>query len=427
MPIDPRIALQGRGVQVPNLVGMMGQVENVRDSRLRRKNTLQQMAEDEAYKASLYNLQGVTDPQRAQDYLAGQGFGDRAVQYGENLRQRQRQDQSQARQQAAGQRVELQDVETKRKRDLGIVSSVGKNFMEMSQIEKEQQFPMFRQYLESQGVEVPETWSNEWDEQSRSDVENAIAQTTPAKKKGPLSLSDKIELMNKRYGLKGEFETAKEALRRGRPLTAAQRESISLGYSKLNQGAEKLANQAKELGMKEDKAEREAKKFIKSEKKQTMATANRIADLESFSDLAGDLMGNTRLNRATGGWTYLPTLRGGKTADIEAQLKTFKAKSAISTLSKMKSESSTGASGMGALSERELDVLIDAYTTLQTFQSVGSMRKNLKIVQDGTKRLINAMKQDGSYQHYNKKKAEKALDQMSEEEMDAEIKMLEGR
>ena len=166
---------------------------------------------------------------------------------------------------------------------------------------------------------------------------------------------------------------------------------------------QQLAIDLVELDMAKEKSKREGKKFTDAQAAAKLAKRGVLRDLQGYADLAKELRNNQRLDRATGVWSYLPTLRGSKTADIEAQLKTLKAKSAISSLKRLKSESSTGASGMGSLSERELDVLIDAYTTLQTSQSAEAMRRNLKIIEDSTNRLIKNMKSDGSWGFYNKK------------------------
>lgn len=64
-------------------------------------------------------------------------------------------------------------------------------------------------------------------------------------------------------------------------------------------------------------------------------------------------------------------------ADAKAQLDTIGNQSVLNTLSALKSLSSTGASGFGALSEKEGDILRNAAANLSTSQSNEALRQNL--------------------------------------------------
>jgi hypothetical protein len=65
------------------------------------------------------------------------------------------------------------------------------------------------------------------------------------------------------------------------------------------------------------------------------------------------------------------------TANAKAQLDTISAQSVINVLSSLKSLSSNGASGFGALSEKEGEILRNAAANLSTSQNNGAIRQNL--------------------------------------------------
>lgn len=74
-------------------------------------------------------------------------------------------------------------------------------------------------------------------------------------------------------------------------------------------------------------------------------------------------------------------------ADAKAQLDTIGNQSVLNTLSALKSLSATGASGFGALSEKEGDILRNAAANLSTSQSNEALRRNL---QDLRQKMLRA-------------------------------------
>jgi hypothetical protein len=74
-------------------------------------------------------------------------------------------------------------------------------------------------------------------------------------------------------------------------------------------------------------------------------------------------------------------------ADAKAQLDTIGNQSVLNTLSALKSLSATGASGFGALSEKEGDILRNAAANLSTSQSNEALKRNL---QDLRQKMVRA-------------------------------------
>ena len=82
-------------------------------------------------------------------------------------------------------------------------------------------------------------------------------------------------------------------------------------------------------------------------------------------------------------------------ADAKAQLDTIGNQSVINTLSSLKSLSATGASGFGALSEKEGDILRNAAANLSTAQSNEALANNLKELREKLVRSRDRVKQQG--------------------------------
>lgn len=317
----------------------------------------------------------------------------------------------------------FQDKEKAQREKMEMGSKLASQWMKRSPQQKMAEWPQMQKYLKKNNM-LDEEMANTMDYSPSVDRKfQVMGMGAGLYGKGPMSLEDKMALIDYRYGTKGTFEQKKSDIRVSQDLTQAQVQSADLAEQKNAREIEKLTLEAKKYGLNVVKSSREDEKLAikqrqderaarkadreqdvaeRRERKASFAEQSFTKGLTDYAKLADDLIKNTSLNRATGAWTYLPTMRGGKTADIEASLKTLKSKAAISALNEMKSHSTSGASGMGALSERELDVLIDAYTTIQTTQGVDAMRKQLAVIRDRTNALVKSMQADGSANYYKK-------------------------
>lgn len=82
----------------------------------------------------------------------------------------------------------------------------------------------------------------------------------------------------------------------------------------------------------------------------------------------------------------LALLPHSKTRDSASALETVKNQVLLTTLTKLKALSATGASGFGALSNQEGQILKNSIANLETAQSHPAIVKNLKTIQDTLKR-----------------------------------------
>ncbi len=98
------------------------------------------------------------------------------------------------------------------------------------------------------------------------------------------------------------------------------------------------------------------------------------------------------------GYSQLGTLKGGvlskapytQATDAQAQLDTIAGQIALTTMARLKALSPQGASGFGALSEKELDLLKGALATLKTDISHAQIKSSLGVIKD-TMRKVTQM------------------------------------
>jgi hypothetical protein len=95
---------------------------------------------------------------------------------------------------------------------------------------------------------------------------------------------------------------------------------------------------------------------------------------------------------ATLGTRWIP---GTQAANAEAAIQRLNARLVVDLIAEMKSQSRTGATGFGALSERELRILEGAAAKLSTNQSDESFRQELKRVRDMVERIVQDQPQAG--------------------------------
>lgn len=70
--IDSSIPLRGQGIQMPDFLGMLGQAEQIRNSRVNRQNTLAGLARQEAQDVSSAQYQGVQRQREGQEFKLNQ-------------------------------------------------------------------------------------------------------------------------------------------------------------------------------------------------------------------------------------------------------------------------------------------------------------------------------------------------------------------
>jgi len=109
--------------------------------------------------------------------------------------------------------------------------------------------------------------------------------------------------------------------------------------------------------------------------------------LDQLLDANGNLKpGVSGLFGATTGARWIP---GSQTADAEATLNQLVGKSVVDLISEMKSQSRTGATGFGALSEKELKILQDAANKLSNrWQSDKSAQAELKRIREKVRMVL---------------------------------------
>lgn len=109
--------------------------------------------------------------------------------------------------------------------------------------------------------------------------------------------------------------------------------------------------------------------------------------INQLIDESGNLKpGADNLFGMTSGARWVP---GSQTADAEATLNQLVGKSVVDLISEMKSQSKTGATGFGALSEKELKILQDASNKLSNrWQSDASARAELKRIRDKVQMIM---------------------------------------
>ena len=188
--------------------------------------------------------------------------------------------------------------------------------------------------------------------------------------------------------------------RMGRPLTGpdAQPLGIKKGLKPGELPSTKAAQAAAEQVVKEGgkKEQREESEFKAKEEKANQAVSIAVDDLETLATRAENLSNNKNLKSITGVRGAVPDMPGSGAADARADLKTLVSQSAISTLSKLKASSATGSTGFGALSEKEMQVIIDAFETLQSEQSEEKLKETLKDVAKVARKNASALRGGGS-------------------------------
>ncbi len=113
-------------------------------------------------------------------------------------------------------------------------------------------------------------------------------------------------------------------------------------------------------------ADAETKKIDTAKKARAYEKANKgaIESIQTFLDKAHSVKDNPNMKYATGAGAVVSKIPGTAAADLQADIDFLVSSGVIETLSNLKSQSPTGASGFGALSEKEMSVLQNAFSTL---------------------------------------------------------------
>jgi len=286
------------------------------------------------------------------------------------------------------QKSQQEAQEKKRKRDLGIVASVGEKFLELPSEQQLDQWSQFGNYLEGQGIDVSQWDATQPTPQALQQIEGAIAQANE-ESRNKLSFEQKKDLIDYRYNQKGNFEQLKSDVKTGAGLTKAQKLSRDLDLKKFKILAKKLGIAETQLGIDEDeltlktekqKADIELAKAKEArdveafkQKKLKNARANRaykkknsgqIDSLQNFIDRAESVEANENMKYVTGLGQLGRFAPGSGAADLQADIDFLISSGVIETMTKLKSESPTGSTGFGALSQKELQVMERAFSLL---------------------------------------------------------------
>ena len=117
---------------------------------------------------------------------------------------------------------------------------------------------------------------------------------------------------------------------------------------------------------------------------------------------------------------FLGFVPGRKAFDLKANIETLKGRLGLDRLMAMKENSARGASGLGQLSEKELDLLVAYVSNLDNAQSEEQFIENANLVIESYERLIKNLKDDKEYILGNKnwdntdKKSNTELDEVNE-------------
>jgi|GEM_PF-4385073 len=126
---------------------------------------------------------------------------------------------------------------------------------------------------------------------------------------------------------------------------------------------EKLTIDQEELRLKQEEAGRKADDALKKHNQFKLAKEGELSSLKEFAKSAKNLSTkNLGLNYGIG--KYARIVPGSDAANVNAQINKLVSSGVIQVMAKMKAESPTGATGFGALSEREMDVLKNSFSIL---------------------------------------------------------------
>lgn len=163
---------------------------------------------------------------------------------------------------------------------------------------------------------------------------------------------------------------------------------------------EQLAIKKEELAMKKE-AEKQKQVQAKEEKAQMAIDENESAisaykQLQGFVDSIDNLLEGDRYKSAVGPLRGLRSkyalASSGEAFSVNQEINSLLASKAIQTLLQMKQQSSTGSTGFGALSERELELIINDIASLNTQLSPEAFGRNLEKIRNKTLDAMSRIK-----------------------------------
>lgn len=140
------------------------------------------------------------------------------------------------------------------------------------------------------------------------------------------------------------------------------------------------------------RAAEDVKASQKAQEAQTrqLESANTANNLVAAIDTLTGAPGFGALGTAWGDAQIATPVIRSDAKDADAQLKNIAGQVAMATLSRLKSLSATGATGFGALSNQELNLIQNSIATLQSDRiSNAELARSLKIIRDGMEKVAN--------------------------------------
>lgn len=138
------------------------------------------------------------------------------------------------------------------------------------------------------------------------------------------------------------------------------------------QGAEMNDLKKQELGLKIDEKQN---KLEQNKLEVQKGTDTAVANIDSSINAADKLLNHPGFSGAVGLSSAFPTVPGSKSADFEAELDSFNAKTFLANVAQMK--------GLGALTEAEGAKLTSAAGAIKKNMSEDALRSNLQTMKDG--------------------------------------------
>ena len=149
----------------------------------------------------------------------------------------------------------------------------------------------------------------------------------------------------------------------------------------------KIAETTQKTQIAGEKWEEEKGRNLEKHKKLKLANSSEIAEIQAFADLASSIAGNEAISNITGIGVAHPVkglaMPGSAGSNLRVDLDRLIAMGAIQTMAKLKRESPTGSTGFGALSQKELSVIQNAFAGLESkMQSPAKLKKELQRISD---------------------------------------------
>jgi hypothetical protein len=209
----------------------------------------------------------------------------------------------------------------------------------------------------------------------------------------------------------------------------------------LSETSQRLYNQeSSKLSLDMDIKERNAIKIgiaLKYSGEDAVKNANLSQDefvtTMSFVDNIVSNISDKRSGLTSVGYKAGQFIPGTDAYDVASDISTLQSNAFMSQLMAMKEASKTGASGMGQVTEKEVQLLIDSLGNIDPAQSKEQFERNLKVFRDRfsaiQEKIAKAQGAEGDSQPSDVETTEsnKPLSEMTDEELQAELNRLRGK